>query len=357
MGVLVLRSSAVSGGGSGITFDSGWTGSGTFSDGQDVTVTKAAGGLALPTDPRPLLWIPGESSFAKDSTYSRSSQTMVAQDQATVDSSLKPTNAAGSLKQVWPFGSGAPANWFANDPIWTFSTGKTFASLKRMHTWTITGSPDYNDKCFRVWPAAFGTPDCYHKIHAAGSVVTTEGYTDPDTGMSSGSRFFTVNQVGNTWYQDEHVFKDSTLDAFDGISRFYRNGARSHVESIGYKTRATSGEPGSAAKTQGYLDQYSNPSATGLDSLGGSQHICHVYLDDKIARFVISNESSFTQTTMNGSNDPAVYREIQLPRSATGSDTSCGLRLRKGVHASLSGLYLWFFPEDGSAPERVGVFS
>lgn len=341
----------------GFTFDSGWSGSGTFADGQDVTVTKAAGGLGFSTDPRPLLWIPGETSFAKDSTYSRSSQTMVAQDNAAIDSAHAPTNAAGSIRQSWPFGSGAPACFFANDPIWTFSTQTTFVSVKRMHDWKLTGSPDPNDKTFRVWPTAFGAPDLYHKIYDSGSANIVEGYTNSDDALTSGSRFFTVNQVANTWYQDEHCFKDSGDNTFDGISRFYRNCARDRPESVGWRTRNSSGEPGSAVKTQGYLDQFSNPASSGMDA--GTRHvnICHVYIDDKLNRFTVSSEASFTQTTMNGSNDPDIYREIQLPRNSTGSDTSCGLRLRKGTYSSLTGLYLWFWPADGSSPQRVGVFT
>lgn len=340
---------------SGFTFDPGWSGSGTFSDGQIVTVTKAVGGLSIPSDPRPLLWIPGESGFARDTTYSRSTSTLTAQTNATLDTSVKPTNAAGSLKQVYGTGGGSPANWFAEDPPWEFATGICLMSCKRRYNFTPTSAN--NDKCFRVWPAAFGTPDIYHKVASSGAAsITVEGYTSADDAMSSGSHFFTINHPLNEFIVDEHLHKDSALDAFDGIARWYRNGARAHSESIGWRTRSSTGEPGTAVKTLAYPDQYSNQDTSGdMIGHGYEEHISHIYLTDSLFRFILSTESEWTQTTMNGSNDPAIKREYQLPTEGSGSDIGCGLLLRKGVHASTSGLYLWFYHPDGSAPQRVGV--
>jgi len=352
--------SPVAGGGaSGITFDSGWSGTGTFADGQIVSVSKSGGGLGLRTDERPLLWIPGETSFLRDPTYSRLTTVMTARGNASIDSTIKPTNAAGSISQAWPLsGVAGTADhcFFSNDPVWAFTTDSVRVSVKRYHNWAL--DTDDNDKCFRLWPTAFGAPDIYHKIAPVGaSTISVEGYTDQHDATNGASYFWNENFAEDTWASYEHLFKESSDNAFDGICRLYRNAGRAHPESYGWKTRNSGGEPGSAVKTQGYLDQFSNPTSTGMESGGRELKICHLYITDTLACFYVSTESAWTQTTMNGSNDPGVFREYQLPTQDSGSDTGCGLYLRKGVHSSLSGLYLWFAPADGSSPQRIGQFT
>src|SRR4051794_29216674 len=51
------------GGGAGIPFDSGFNGTGTFSDGQVVTVTRSAGSWGTkPNAAKPLYWWPFEAN-------------------------------------------------------------------------------------------------------------------------------------------------------------------------------------------------------------------------------------------------------------------------------------------------------
>ncbi|HEU4602033.1 MAG TPA: hypothetical protein VFS24_08695 [Steroidobacteraceae bacterium] len=352
----------------GFTPDAGWTCSGTFADGQDVTVTKSAGGLGFSTDPRPLLWIPGSSSAAQDSTYSRNSTTtLVANSGTAVDTAIHPTNAAGSLRQTWPISGGDTVLWWSTTS-WesnnTFSTGVVYASVKRYHNFnpddpTNTGavSGDYNDKTFRIWPATFGNRDLYDKIRDQDSLSVIEGdASDTQYCGSSSCSSVHLNFSIDTWYQHEHIFKEnSALDAQDGLFRWYVNAGRANSESLGWQTRSTS-QPNSKALF--YLDQISNVS-TNTDLENGAKHIwvADVYISDQLRRFTVSTESTcFTATTMDGSNDPGIFREIQLPRNGTGSDSSVGLHLRKGTYASMSGKYLCFWPNDGTSPERVGTF-
>jgi len=348
------------GGGGSFNFDSGWSlGSGSMADGQTPQIQYLAGGLNLLTDMRPIVWMPG-NSYTPNSTYSRSTSARTAQTNASIDTGTKPTNGVGSFKQTFPTGGSSPANWWAEDPAFTFSNNTVLVSCKRLKNWTPLVSPnDNNDKTFRVWPAAFGLPDVYHKNAQGGSSITVEGYSNADDAMSPpGNHFFTVNHTPNVWIQDEHLFRDSTVNLFDGVNRWYRNGARAHPESVGWNTRTSSGEPGSAGKSLVYLDQYSNQATSGdMVGHGYEDYVCDLYINDSFGSFYISSESTFTQVTMNGSNDPGVIREYQLPTASSGSDTGCTILIRKGLYSSLSGLYLWFRPMDGSNPVRVGGFT
>lgn len=350
---------------SGFTFDPGWSGSGTFSDGQIVTVTKAAGGLSIPSDPRPLLWVPLETDFARDATYSRTVATMTGQTSCSIVTDVKPTNAAGAARQAWPIGSpGADVHvLFSNDPVWSWGNGSTpvpcYVSVKRRYNWDNAAS--YNDKCIRYWGASgasSGVPDVYmlpgSGATAARIITEGGGGWDFHDSCDAATPYYDANMVADTWYHDEHLFLDSSLNTFDGICRHYRNALRAHPETVNWQTRGTT-QPGVAVKTTGYLNQYSNPTSTGMETGTKYLYLSHLYVTDTFFRFVLSPESTWTQATQSGSNDSSIYREIQLPTEDSGSDIGCGLLLRKGVHASTSGLYLWFYHPDGSAPQRVGV--
>lgn len=352
------------GGGAGFTFDSGWSGTGVFADNELVTVEKAAGGLSIPTDPRPLLWIPLQTDFLRDATYSRTSVTMTARNGCTISTSMPPTNHSGFARQTWPITPNADDHcFFSNDPVWSFSTTRVYVSCKRRYNWNPLFTN--NDKSIRFWPspgASAGTPDYYVLLaqnDSGNSSCQAEGYADYHDTTTAPTTYFACNwPSADTWVQDEYEYADSSVDAYDGIHRFYRNGGVSHALSTRYKTRG-SPEPGTAAKAAGYLDQFANPNDGADPMTSGTKHLdlCDLYITDTLFRIVVSAESSWTTTVMNNANDPGIAREVQLPTSGSGSDTGCGLLLRRGAHASLSGKYLWFCPTDFSSPQRIGQFT
>lgn len=338
-----------------VIFDSGWSGDGgDFVDGAIVYINRAAADMNWPTDPRALLWIPGQSSFAADPAYSKAFATMVARNNCAVFTGSAPPGSVGCLRQSWPFTPEANHAFFQNDPIWSFSTGQTYVQADRMFdaTWQFV----YNAKSYRVWRPQYGAPDCFALVASNSGAMTVEGFTAVDDAMNPrGNHFITCNVTPNAWAKEEFVFKDSSDNQFDGILRFYRNGGRAHDEAIGWKTQNSTGEPGFGTKGIGYLPQYSNPASTGMNAGDKHDHMCNIFISDSIERIVIANELTFTQQTMNGSNDPGVFREVQLPVINSGSSSRVGILIRKGRHAALggSGLAMWHYPKNGGAPRRI----
>lgn len=360
-----VTKSIITTGGATATYDTGWSGPGTIADGDDVTFTKAAGGMAWPTDPRPRVWIPGEANFLLSSTYSRDSTVYTARSNAFIDTTHKVTNAAGSIAQPFPVPA-SDANYFSNVPQWAFSTETVFVSLHRMHNFVPSNPPHHNDKSFRLWPVnTSGTPDYYVLIESGFCATICEGYnTNPNDFMASGSRFMSVDMpiVANTWYHDEYYCQFGTTDTYDGIAYFYRNAGRARNESVKVKYKTSSGEPGQLAMIWGFLDQFSNqfesdgvtPTAIFDPGLGLRENISHLYIDDKIQNIYMSTETSWTQQSfVGGGLDPDFFREQQLPIAGSGSDTSIGVHIRQGSFSSLPGHGIWFRPPNAGAAQRI----
>src|SRR5690242_9218340 len=100
MSILILRSSGAGGGGSGFTPDSGFGSSGTFSDGQSVTITKAAGGFGTkPNGAKPLIyWNPGQDGVTTLNALSRKTTWDVNPTRGTIQQNQLLTGSAHSYE-------------------------------------------------------------------------------------------------------------------------------------------------------------------------------------------------------------------------------------------------------------------
>lgn len=330
-------------------FDSGWTGTVPDSQGEAYTVTRAAGGLDFPTDARPLLWIPAESGFGRDATYSRTSQTMTAANNATHQATIKPVNAAGAIRQDWPI-SGDAHLFFGNDPVWSFTGPYNYVFLKRYVTFPMVSGLDPNNKAYRLWEvdASSGTPDTYFSEKGSAQIAVTEGL-DLFTQVSDEQRYHNMEYFPeDEWTTDEYFFLESSVDVLDGIINFCRNGLWAFVQAKRWMTRDTALPQ---AKGGGYLNQFSNI----LNDLNGeSMYLSGLYIDDKWARLMISQETTWNTSIMSAGTGTTYKREIQIVVS--GSDTqAAGDSLRFGEFSSVSTLCLWAINNSNTA-RRVGCW-
>lgn len=345
------------GSGSGFTPDSGW--SYTGSPHSTMVITKSAGGLGLPTDARALMRAPLDANFALNSDYSRLSTTMTARPGCTIVTDVKPTGAAGAARQSWPIGSAGSDDHtlFANDPVCSWSGDYVFVSVQRYYNWDNAAT--YNNKTIRYWGpsgAASGIPDVYvlPGSGAGASRIITEssGAWDYHDTCDAATPYYDANMAADQWYYDEHVFKESSGANFTGIVRHYRNGARAHPESVGWNTRGDSGGALTAKSTL-YLDQFSNPTSTGMETGSKYLYFHDLHITDT-GCFFLSSEASLTSLTMNGENDPGVKRVYQYITDAPASDMGCELDMYAGEYGATNGLYLWYRPPGGATPERAG---
>lgn len=342
MAVLILRSTAA-GGASGFTFDSGWSGSGTFADGQIVTITRGAGGIGARTDERPLRWIPG-SSTTQDATYSRDSSSLTVQSGAASQSSVKPYAAsAGALDQT--FQVPASDTCFYSSRIADIgTTERAFISyyIRFGYSHTSDGS---NNKMIRIWNTAF-TSSAYTPNHFIQS-----SNIDGGAGTAQGD-FYDVADSSNTWYNYQHIFAESSAnDTQDGIWQFILNGGMCHPDALRWITRDT-GQPSATVKRYIYGPQMSNqpPPATN-DHL----YMADYYATDTLLHCFVSDESTYTTTEYTGGAPLSHERQIQIPQATGNSDTALSLLIRAGA-LTLSGKYLWVVCSDNTR-RRVGQFT
>lgn len=340
-----------SSGGSGFTFDSGWTGSGTFADGQDVTLTRGAGGIGARTDERPLRWIPGDADMALDSTFSRDSSSLPsAQTNASWQSSVKPYSAAGgAITQLYPIPAAADeSNCYAGDLTDIGTAGKAYWNYWIRNTWN-GASVGVNNKMARIWNVGQTASALF-----ANASFSQAADIDGDAGIDGSVSHQIPQPAANTWYNYEHEFQEcSGADVQDGIWQTYANGGAAFSDALRWITRHT-GQADDSLKRLMHLSQFSNrpPPAD-----GENLYYYGIYLTDTRLRVFISDESTFTTTVYSGGSILTHYREIQLPKATGNSDTTLSIRLRAGTYSgSLSGKYLWAVFSDGTR-SRVGQFT
>jgi len=368
----VTRTSVSAGGGAmaGFTPNSGWTVTGTAGAGNIATITRAAGGLSIPTDPRPDYWAPLASVVTKDATYSKStSPTFTLQTNASFQSVVKPTNSAGALDQLIQAsptngsqpgvtgGSGdADTNFFSSSgatvPAFTITNGRFYVSMDRYRTFDPQTSA-INGKNLRIWTSEFPSAgaDCMYISEGfiyscnlegtATAIATLKGGADPD--------YSPFIHPQNSWFKDEWTFKESSANTIDGFFDFCRNGSWAY----GTADRAWNSRPTDApnVKTIGYFSQYS---ANGVPPDGSHEYIANVYVSGGF-RVLLTTESTYG-TTNQGSTDPGVKREPQLPVQNSGSATGVQILQRNGVHASdLKGLYMYLI-DDNEVVYQVGRY-
>jgi hypothetical protein len=350
------------GGASGITFDAGFDGSGTFADGQTVTITRTAGGWGTKNGGgKPLRWIPFESGLQADATYSRITSALSVQTGCTHQTGVKPTNAAGAARQTTDNLDGLAA-LYTDSPIWTFDTGKCYVYVERYHdhadnngTGTDPSTPGQdstylNNKTIRVWPAGGGVdgaPDMYYSIGSNLANCWAEGAggsgmngNDPATGSHfySSALIFSAFDA-DTFVSCEHVYMTSALNTKDGIWNHARDSRWLYDSSFRWMTRETGAEGPIAS---GYLDEMSNGAPAGFIYYNS------LYIDDSVCRIFCSSESSYNAAAGDGTHH---HRAICIP--TVWADGEITLLLRAGRHASLSGKYLYVV-DNSNVATRVG---
>lgn len=344
MGIVLVRRTGVEGA-SGFTFDSGWTGSGTFSDGQVVTITRGAGGIGARTDERPLRWIPG-SSTTQDATYSRDSSSLTVQSGAATQSSVKPYAAsAGALDQTFQVTS-SDTCFYSSRIADIGTTERAFISyyIRFGYSHTSDGS---NNKIIRIWNTA-QTSSAYTANH----FIQSSNF-DGGAGTAQSDFYGDLLDSSNTWYNYQHIFSESSANGVqDGIWQFIVNGGMCHPDALRWITR-DAGQNSATVKRYIYGPQMSNqpPPANG-DHL----YMADYYATDTLLHCFVSDESTYTTTEYANNSSPLSHeRQIQIPQATGNSDTALSLLIRAGA-LTLSGKYLWVVCSDNSR-RRVGQFT
>ncbi len=334
------------GGGSGINFDAGLSGSGTFSDGQSVTITKSGGGFGTKSGGgKPKRWYPFESSLQCDTNFSRDTGNMTINARCSLSTTSPPVNGTHSAKVTMSEGNMCP---FDDSPIWTFeSTNKLYVYVERKHDHNDDNGSGgaLNDKTIRVWPLAgsvAGLPDGYLSIGDNLALAFFEQTSDEVFLNGTSWQAMAFNSGGpGPWLTCEHLFREeSAVGANDGVWTHLRNGVSAYTYSRLWDTRS-----GSTTQQSVYLDEVSNGAPT------GQIYFHSLYVDDSWARVFISSESSYNTSTSTATQ---FIRSICLPTSW--SNTSITVTLRKGQFTSLTGKYLWALTDSNTAI-RIGQFT
>lgn len=348
---------AIPSGGSGFAPDSGITVSGTFADGQTVTINKSAGGFGTkPNGTLPRYYFPLETDFYTHSTLSRNPHTIYSPDPlSSIQTSIKPPNAVGAAKTVAAdSGVELPPPIIWQDPLTMSGTGDNavYIFCKRYfdHIWdwqnpNLTPPANYfvNVKLNRIWADASGgsSGDFFWGGDASTQfepVDTSYYFPQPDA-VNSG--------IGvNTWLTHEAFYSEPDVGLATGVRNFAQNGLMCQDTSSLYVNRNSTY---SHYKTLLYFSEYSNLGSTNIpgtpDPVGNDYHHC-IYVDDSFYRVMVSNEAVYSTTSAS--------REICIPTAW--ADTSVSCVIRQGEFASLSGLYLWLYTGPYS-PTRLGRFT
>lgn len=340
----------------GFIADSGFAATGTFADGQIVTVTRGAGGLGTkPGGGLPRRWYPYETGLGVDTTYSRDTSSLGVQSGCTFQTTVKPANAAGAAKQTMFTGD---TYLFTSSPPFNFSTtNKCFLHVERLHdhtnnntgsTTVIGGSSTaLNLKTVRVWPSggsAAGLPDGYLAVGSplyVGFMEQTSSQINPSAAWCQMAHAANGVGPGTSWLTCEHYFRDSSAaGANDGKFAHARNGLWCSDLTDNWVTRS-----GSTRIQSIYPDELSNGNP------GGNIYYHGLYWDDSWAHAFVSTETSFSTAGAGGTQH---HRAICIPISW--SDTQVQLLVRRGPHSTLVGKYLWLMNDAGTT-FRVGQFT
>lgn len=319
-------------GAGGFTANSGFGGSGSFTDGGSITISGT--GFGTKANVKPLWYFPLESNFSAHATWSRNAGSLNPDSSATIQTSVMPTHAAGAARtRACTSSKQSPAPIIFQNGF-SFSTKEIYCFVKRRYAHTQPA----NLKNFRLWPSSVGSiPDFYF---AHGDINVSYCESIDTASFTDGGRFHGLGWTQNGWVTDEHHFKQSALNTIDGIWNLCRNGALVYPNTQRWKSRATGM---SGDMVQGFFDEYSN------DSLDSFVYHHSLYIDDSPKRVFVSDEAAFSTATSGVRN-----REICIPTAW--SDTSISAVLRQGSHTTLAGKYLYVATDHHTAV-RIGQFT
>jgi hypothetical protein len=352
---------------SGFTREAGFDISGTFTDGQSVTITdtqsrfgtKIGGG-------KPWIYQPMSGSYNPDPTYSRG--TAIALGDAgfeymtTFDTSeVCPSGGTGVLKSVKDDSHGS---WGVRG----ISNGFCYVFTHRRYNWDVfNDAVSSNLKSFRMRTQFGGVtpPNCdiYISLQSANyprACVTNFGYPTLSGGIPQTSRtnldtaHSTIRQ--QNWHRFELEFRPSSAyNVADCTLVPWINGARPTAGGTSTQTwpNGTDGfishGNGTVDVTTVYDDIFFDQISNNLEPAGAAALYGPTLWDDSRCRVIVSDEA-----TWNTSSTVMPVRDFCVPTTwAAGSIT---FLLRQGVHSTLFGKYLWVVKSDGSAL-KIGRFT
>lgn len=335
------------GGAAGFTPEAGFTVSGVYADGGAVTITKAATFGTKPNSAKPLYWMNwgGGGSQNGDTTLGRYSMSTFDAD-AALQASTKLSRSSYALE--YPYNgsaSGAIGGPFVLDTDGV--TGKFYVFTKMRMNFSAdeayAQSTSWNQKLWRVWSGAsgFGTNNTVLALgqndsaNSNGKPRITGEYTDV-VGTTYVDGAFGIRK--DTWVTDEIEFIDSSgVDISDASIHWTRNGIKTSKSN--YISKDT-------AKPDPYRRLFMPQEELTWALTSWRAWFDCVYVDDSLCRVVVSDSSTWNESTANA-------REIQIPTAWAAGEVS--IVMRQGELSSLSGKYLYVINSSGSAI-KIGVF-
>jgi chitodextrinase len=348
--------------------------SGTFADGQTVTINLPGGGFGALADARPLLYFPFETNLSTHPTLSRVSATMTPINGNTViQTTVKPVNSAGAVSYI-PIANGSFSLAFSTSPWGTMPGGagsKLYSFMKRRWDFFVAGTPTMPDNCkmWRYWPqAGVGqNPDVYFAWSGPNNefVGASEGNVNFTGGTPSNGHFVPMTGGLQTWKTDEYWWKENTYPGTsgtaDGIHQWARFTQMAYPMTARWYPCATNnpsaGNPtGAGPITLIFGDQYTVNTA-GQPPNGSTDKAfwnCMVMDTNGFNQLYATDEGTTLLTAMVGVGGADHLREWQP--QVTRTDTQLTAVIRQGEHVSLVGKNLLFGDPYG-AQFNLGVFT
>lgn len=330
---------------SGFNGDPGITGSGTFTDGQTVTVTKAGGGFGTKPNGAKARYI-WDFGHGDTTTNALSRTSAPAPQPGGPGASVTITGSTASwgvahFDNTFDMYYGNGANGVHLD-MGGAATGRDLYNFLK-YRWGFNGTElyalntNYNIKEFRFWPGhASGANNT--ELGAMGQSIDINGdwrYTMENTSpgadamQSAGSAYLGLDK--NVWKVRENEFRQSSADDVADASVWLAN--RGKIRANGNNGAFCSRNTGQGGP-QRYLYWWQPQSSAGAI---GRFDIDLVYIDDSFARIVITNQATW---------DDTVEHEVEIQFPIAWSDTQLQFQLRKGEMASLTGKWAWAIKSD-----------
>jgi hypothetical protein len=298
-------------------------------------------------------------SYNPDPAYSRSTTLNLGVVPATfVTSEVSPSGGTGVLKSPKDTSSGS---WGCR-----VTNGFAYVFTHRRYNWPVlTDAIFTNLKSFRVWTdegGAWPPNDNLFFALQSGTVQsvtsTSLEHTPSITGDSTQVGLLNLGSaralLGENWHRFEFEFKaSSALGVADGVLCPWLNGARA-TSAGGSSWQPTEGIGGWLTGNATYnvnlwrdmfFDQISgNNEPAGAATLHGP-----TLVDDSTCRVIVSDEATWNASA-------TVYPVRDFCVTTAWSSGSITFLLRKGVHSTLSGKYLWVVKSDMAAL-KIGRFT
>ncbi len=341
------------GGGSGFTPDAGFTFSGTFADGQSVTISKTA---AFGTKPNASklcwYWNPGQDASTALNSLSRN--TSWATDTGSgpqFGSILTNTVNTGSTAsyEVNSSNAGAPAiidgMSLGATPTKSRVWSKWRTNWNGVDAFALTTPGQWNLKGKRCWSGVSGSAHDYKTgfgdSNSADNPVMFYENTDP-----GGNHDITGGSLPkNTWLTEDITLSQGTLNNADTVTKYWANGKLlTTYTNVGFADSAhsTNSTDCSAALTRWYAEQ--------LQSVPGGLKFFYdlLIIEDSLCAVFLTDQATW---------DDSVTRPIEMQIVTSWTADSIDFTVRKGELTSLTGKYLHIVQSNGTTVVRCGVGS